>query len=144
MWVYGCLFLFVVLLKMISGRSEAPKLPNKPSAGRQEAAGRQPSSYPWKPETRSCHASHSCTAPSATQTGSPTPAPRNGRPRRRMSQGPETTQQAQASVDPPEGITWPGLLDPKAENSSRPLGLCQNSQAWNRKGPAVGFHQGLL
>lgn len=99
--VYGCL-LFVGLLKMTSGRSRGPKrFLREPPAGWQEAVGRQPSSYPWKPETRSCSASHSCTAPSATQTGSPTPAPKWARPTSvETSQGPETTQLL--SVDPLE------------------------------------------
>ena len=102
--------------------------------------GRQPSSYPWKPETRSCRASHSCTAPSATQTGSPTPAPRNGRPRRRTSQGPETTQLL--SVDPLEGVIGPGAARSQSQEQLRPPGLGSKLSGLEQKRPSYEFSPG--
>ena len=145
MWVYGCLLSFTVLLKIVSGSSELPGLLTNPQPAGGKPWAVKPSPYPWKPETRSCPASRSCTAPSATRTGSPTPAPRNGRPRRQTSQGPETTQQAQLGPTGrhhgPSAARSQGCqrLWPPGPGSKR------SGLEWERpRGPAVGFHQGPL
>lgn len=101
----------------------------------------KPSPYPWKPETRSCPSSRSCIAPSAIRTGSPTPAPRNGRRHHQMWQGPETTGQAQ--LGPNGGLSqvlgcqiprkqmaatlWPGSSTSSQDQS----GNCPKTQPWD-------------